>query len=543
MYKTVKDNIIDKAIFNKTNVTLKCVDILIISYPAQQEAYRAPDPACRIFVGGGQGVAAALSEGTGGLMANILQVTTPNINTDNRNILNPQDPRHAGGNPSVHNPVDPTRVVRADGQDGQQGQGAQDAALNIANYESNYGAFIKGLGESNELSGALERLLYPDMAGLKEGSPEIGALVDKFLLSVRMDSPQDLLTFLEGQRDLQAMFTGDFFDKFRAMLSQNPSDSLAGASLAFLKGYTDYAAGSHLLQQMHTLLDDIENLLMRSYRAEFRELAEGMDWAAANGDTAQNMAHLNGRLIPFLSSYISGTHDYGAVREAAMLLIFNAARYQNGDGEKLQKLFDDMASDRDFARLFKGDAKESLEGLLSQTGRVGQPFMQQFADGLSKLLLHGANGQGGLENVQQFYTIMNGMLINESVYMPLLHFLIPFQYEDNNVVSEMWVDPDAKREYEDDPRRVKLFLKFDIQSLGKFELAMNVQDREAQMQLFVPQNLAKQGEKIQADVGDILKRNKIRLSQILVRQRIRDRRLDEVFPEIREKERTINVRI
>ncbi len=215
-----------------------------------------------------------------------------------------------------------------------------------------------------------------------------------------------------------------------------------------------------------------------------------MDWGAANGDTAQNMNHLNARLIPFLSSYISGTHDYGAVREATMLLIFNAARYQNGDGEKLQKLFDDMAGDRDFVRLFGGDARESLEGLLSQSGRVGEPFMQQFADGLSKLLLHRANGQAGLENVQQFYTIMNGMLINESVYMPLLHFLIPFQYEDNNVVSEMWVDPDARREYEDDPRRVKLFLKFDIQSLGKFELAMNIQDREAQMQLFVPASLS-----------------------------------------------------
>ena len=72
-------------------------------------------------------------------------------------------------------------------------------------------------------------------------------------------------------------------------------------------------------------------------------------------------------------------------------------------------------------------------------------------------------------NVQQFYTIMNGMLMNESVYMPLLHFMIPFQYEDNNVVSEMWVDPDARRKTEDEGRKIKLFMKFDIQRLGKFE--------------------------------------------------------------------------
>ena len=70
-------------------------------------------------------------------MANILQVTTPNLNTDNRNILNPQDPRSGAGAQSVHNPVDPTRVVRADGRDGEQsGNAAQEAPFGVINYES-----------------------------------------------------------------------------------------------------------------------------------------------------------------------------------------------------------------------------------------------------------------------------------------------------------------------------------------------------------------------------------------------------------------------
>ena len=82
-------------------------------------------------------------------MANILQVTTPNLNAENRNILNTQDPRQ-GANQAVRNPVDPTRVVRADGRDGQQaGNTTKDAAFNVIEYESNYGAFIKKLGEEN----------------------------------------------------------------------------------------------------------------------------------------------------------------------------------------------------------------------------------------------------------------------------------------------------------------------------------------------------------------------------------------------------------
>ena len=38
---------------------------------------------------------------------------------------------------------------------------------------------------------------------------------------------------------------------------------------------------------------------------------------------------------------------------------------------------------------------------------------------------------------------MNGMLLNESVYLPLLHILFPFQYQGKNVMSEIWADPDA----------------------------------------------------------------------------------------------------
>lgn len=477
-------------------------------------------------------------------MANILQVTTPNLNAENRNILNTQDPRQ-GASQAVRNPVDPTRVVRADGQDGTQtGNSTKDAAFNVIEYESNYGAFIKKLGEDGQLTNALERLLFMDAAALQGAEKaEVGALIEKFLMSVRMDSPQELLEFMQGQNDLQARFGGEFFDQLRAMLAQNPSDSLKEAALYFLKGYNDYSSGAHLLQQMHTLTEDIEMLLLRSYQNEFRELADSMNWNAANGDTAHNAAMLNSRLIPFLSSYISRVHDFGAVRDAAMLLIFHAVRYEGGEEEYLRKLFENMVNNRDFGRLFKGDPQEELDKLLQNGAKDVQRPMSDFADGLANLLLKGANGRAGLENVQQFYSIMNGLLVNESVYMPLLHLVIPFQYEDNDVVSEMWVDPDSKRENDEEARKIKVFLKFDIQNLGKFELTMTLQQHEARMQLLVPPSLAKQNKKIETEVGNIFDKNGIKLSQLMVRERVRDRRVDEVFPEIREKERTINVRI
>ena len=192
------------------------------------------------------------------------------------------------------------------------------------------------------------------------------------------------------------------------------------------------------------------------------------------------------------------------------------------------------------------ELSENSRGLQESPEEIAKRFQtpnRDFADGVANLLLKGANGQAGLENVQQFYSIMNGMLLNESVYMPLLHFILPFQYEDNNVMSEMWVDPDSDRGDQEGARKIKLFLKFDIQSVGKFELVLTLQNREAGVQLFVPPHLVKEEKKIQTDVADILKENGFRFSQLMVRRHTRDRRVDEIFPEIRERERTINVRI
>ncbi len=57
------------------------------------------------------------------------------------------------------------------------------------------------------------------------------------------------------------------------------------------------------------------------------------------------------------------------------------------------------------------------------------------------------------------------------------------------------------------------------------------------------QGLAGKGRQIESEVGGILKKNGISFQHLLIGRCVRDSRVEEVFPEIREKERGINVRI
>ena len=111
----------------------------------------------------------------GGIMANILQVTNP-VNDSGRNTINTQT-RNPSENAHVQNPVDPTRVVRADGQTGNRaGDAMSEAANAILDYESNYGAFIKRLGEGGELPKLLEQFFQAENASVLFAGEEAAGL-------------------------------------------------------------------------------------------------------------------------------------------------------------------------------------------------------------------------------------------------------------------------------------------------------------------------------------------------------------------------------
>ena len=88
-----------------------------------------------------------------------------------------------------------------------------------------------------------------------------------------------------------------------------------------------------------------------------------------------------------------------------------------------------------------------------------------------------------------------------------------------------------------------MFLKFEIRDLGRFDLVLVMEDRQVGMQLFVPPALKERSEHISRDVAAIFRRSGLKMDQLMVREKKSDLKVMDVFPEIREKERTINVRI
>ena len=226
------------------------------------------------------------------------------------------------------------------------------------------------------------------------------------------------------------------------------------------------------------------------------------------------------------------------MRNAAIMFILYAVKYENGSEEILEKAKNALMNNSDFRLLFKGDPEEAFsESMKAADGKSQNNFPKLF----NQLLLAGAEGKAGTEHISHFRDVLRGLLVNESVYMPLQHLIIPFRYEDKDVMSEMWVGQDAKDT--SGGKLTKMLLKFNIQGLGNFELISGISDMRVDMNLYMPEELMDKQKDVEGVVSTILRRNGLSVANIGIYQKTRDFKIQEVFPEIKDSEKGLNVRI
>ncbi len=479
-------------------------------------------------------------------MANILQVTPPPLNTDTQIQNSQQRLQNQAQNPAIHNLANPEVVNRADGQDtGQSGTATSEGALagRVIDFQGTYANFLQALQGTQDLPQAISDILFGNGAMILFQHQEgLETVLEELFSSIEMENPEQLREFFENQQLSQVKFSGPFFNGLRAMLSENISEPLRQTIQDFVKSYASFTSSEHYLNQMETVAKDVGNLMLQSSRGEFQELLQLVDWEAAPGDTEENADVINNQIIPFLSKYISKTHDYGPVRSATMMFILYAVKYENGNKANLANLLNKLMKNGDFQLLFRGNPEEAWEKNIEQYQDADK--VNRFSDLFSKFLLEGADGKAGAENVGKFQQVMNGLLVNESVYMPLLHVLLPFRYEGKDVMSEMWVDPDAGEERGGQGgKAMKLLLKFNIQSVGNFEMVTMMRDRRVDMQLYLPKELMGEQKKIEGNVSGILRRNGLSVANVGIFRKMRDLRLTDVFPNIRKAEKGVNIKV
>ncbi len=483
-------------------------------------------------------------------MPNILKVTTPTTGYDNMNNVkaNPelQNPVNVQG------PVNPAKVVKPDARSDASGQ---QADLRFQ-FETNFDTFIQQLKNMPVLAEELPKL-FNEFAGMTVESgmgSGFAAEVAEFLKMINV-SPENIGSLLKSQVQSSVRYTGAFFALLRRVLSETQSVELKNGILNFLKKYTDMAEGGNILSDIRRDMSEIRQRMMPKAREQAEQLEQSMIYNTDNsGGTpeqkTENLRTLKSDLLPYLNSYISKIHDRGVLRDTVAHMADLTGRYENGQSEGVLKAFEKLFDYQTMQQYFQGFDIERLFDVLAGTEYEKAIRQNQEMGKLADIIKKGASGEAGTENTQAFMRIMEAIVLNESVYMPVLHIMMPVCVDGQMMFSEMWVDPDAEGNggSEQDKesgsqRNIRGLVKFDIEDLGFFDMFFSYGRERVSMQINIPDGLEEDSRKIQEDIRRILSEHSIETEELVLGKSNISIPITEAFPRLRERKNSINVSV
>lgn len=139
--------------------------------------------------------------------------------------------------------------------------------------------------------------------------------------------------------------------------------------------------------------------------------------------------------------------------------------------------------------------------------------------------------------------LLQSMLNAPGVFTPLAHYIIPLQVDDTRAFGELWVDNDnSSGGGEDQEKHYHLFLTFDVEAVGRFEVDAYSKGSKLNLSVLYPKsyryrvsNLTDKITKIAAGVGYSVENFK---TGIL----FKPHSLAETFPRINENRRSFDVK-
>ena len=475
-------------------------------------------------------------------MPDLLGVTNAvpgnDANLINRNMPSiPNDPR-------VQNATDLNRVSRPDNR--AERQDAGETGSQAARYDSNFITFLQRMSETPGLARTMAELLRSYQgtrvsSGMEEGiAVEMSALLEMLKMDEKAFS-----AFFRSQMDLSRRFSGPLFNILREAFGNSGSEVLRGNILQFLKRYSDYSTSQHVQGNLLRTLTRLTRAIPASYGNQLLAMVSELEGKMGAGDRSGALKLLQGSIMPFLAGYTSRTNDMGLSRALISLLALDVARYESGSKEGVMQAFRQLGGSAMLREKLGGVSEVDLLRLLERS-RFGQASgSDRFADQLAQTAQRALRGGSGAEVQDAFRNIVSAFLINESVYMPLTHLVLPLEWQGKMMFSELWVDPDAENNLKngrgDRENVVRFLFKMDIQDLGFFDIVLTCQRENVDLQIFGPPAVADFAGTVQGEMGRILSENGLKPVGVQVQAMERPLDVSAVFPKIFEGENSINV--
>lgn len=175
-----------------------------------------------------------------------------------------------------------------------------------------------------------------------------------------------------------------------------------------------------------------------------------------------------------------------------------------------------------------------------------RPPVSSTLDNLTDFIQQNINNPA-LKSLDSFNAanLLQSLLNAPGVFTPLAHYILPLDVGGTRAFGELWVDND-----ENNPnntpgtqRNYHLFLTFDVESIGRFELDMYALGEEVNLSLLYPPRFEKEIEPMKDRVTKIIRNSGYSARTFETAPLKKPHNLTEVFPKITDKRTSLNTRV
>ena len=139
--------------------------------------------------------------------------------------------------------------------------------------------------------------------------------------------------------------------------------------------------------------------------------------------------------------------------------------------------------------------------------------------------------------------MLQGLLSAPGVFTPLLHFLIPLEMDGTKAFGELWADPDADKDPETGASDNHLFLCFEIEDTGYFELELYTRGKNVNVALMCPEGTQRDFLPLKESIPVLASACGYEANKTIVEPLKRRRDLTNVFPKLNERRSGLNVSV
>ena len=412
-------------------------------------------------------------------MPDILKVTTPLVNKNQA-----LTPKQAIEPTTPFNIQDPSKVIQTHNQSELlkqntgmlKGEDAPTLLMSLLRDPAVTVSYLKNIFLLEELYKLLP-------ANNKTVSPEIEQIFHALIMD-----PSNLVEEMRQQEYGSTQFKGPLFDFLRTICEEykgQPEVQYAVANL--LKSVNNQISKGDILDAVRNSLSYLEAFIPQN--SPIAQKLQDILVALRKPNAQDNVQEIKRQVLNMMKDIENSFFFSDRLGKLFSITTYNLSRY-NDSSEFLEE-----AAYR-LRQVLPYNLRESFTQLLNnfiqnlplmaqlRSTQTDSQVMNALITLIARQTEHNSDSMSDAAKIEK---MLHSLLSSPCNFTPLLHFILPVQYENLKAFAEIWINPEGDdRDTEPNEKNSHFLLVIDVETMGRFEVELFVKDKTIDLYLFCP---------------------------------------------------------